>query len=138
ARRAVRGRGQPPSQPPRPLGGRGRHGAREGPDDRPQGARPADRAVARRADRDSRRQDALVRVLGADVHRCRAPGLAPRGAVPGHTRLRRGWRTAHARAPPNGHRRPEVRVTITARFRHPRVTISSLRSWWGGGWWYRS
>ena len=39
-----------------------------------------------------------------------------------------------ARGPTDDGRRPEVRVTISALSRHPRVTISSLRSLWGGGW----
>jgi hypothetical protein len=51
----------------------------------------------------------------------------------GHARVRRGRRAADARAPRDDRRRPEVRVTISARFRHPRVTISSIRSQWGGG-----
>src|SRR5947207_545345 len=83
-----------------------------------------------------------VRVTGLDATplflELARQDAAARGGVSRYAGLRRGRRTADAGASPDGRRRPEVRVTLSARSGHPRVRISSIRSLWGGGRPYRS
>jgi hypothetical protein len=67
-------------------------------------------------------------------------GLDARRWVPRGDRIRRRRRAPDpgARGPTDDGRWPEVSVTVSALSRHPRVTIPSLRSLWGGGRVYRS